>query len=678
MKKISCIAVILLLFIFVSAACQKNHADTESASDSYEATIAALQTQVVESAYTATPTPTLTPTPENIYEATIAALQTQVAEPDASQNTEGPNKADTADYSSLSTDELIDANTAYIEANLINPSEQFVISMLEELDVVTGVEAATEEHDPNGNLHKQEGYTAAVYFTTTYLDPATVPGDSIIDKGTTGGGQIEVYANVADAEKRDSYLAAVFLSNGSHRVLGSMVIRTSDDLTATKQKELERIIVEKFLGYTDAVDENVTATPDTQETSRTNDLDFITTGATVTFGRYEQDNDPTNGDEPIEWIVLEADDDKCLLLSKYLLEPMAYDEGDETTWKDSSLRNWLNNDFLSTAFNKSNQSLIISSQLTNSDNPDYETDGGADTTDKIFLLSWNEILLYFTYIEDLKCQLTDTAQRKLYDIYIASDLGPNTSDYEEVYEWLTQFNEAEDGKLFWWWWLRTPGLTTGWASKIQNDGYPDLSGSVASSTLGAVRPALWVNLQNLQPVSESLPSSSENEDSTKEAGKPEKNGFADGKNNLVKIGAFTIEIPDYWDASDNDGSKYLAYAETGGKVAMLTMVASYDNEDPVTFDILKRETDNGNMAAFVASSVDEAGSVSDELIEVDGIKGYIYNTTFVQSGAPGKLTMVCLPSVSDNKWIYIYLFETDNTEYSYSEDFLKIIHSLKR
>ena len=674
MKKISCIAVILLLFIFVSAACEKSRTDSESASDSFEATIAALQTQVVESAFTATPTPTLTPTPENIYEATIAALQTQVAEPNAQQNTESPNKADIADYSSLSTDELIDANTSYIEANLINLSEQFVISKLEELDVVTEVEAATEEHDPNGNLHKQGGYTAAIYFTTTFLDPSDIRGDTIVDKGTKAGGQIEVYATAADAEKRNTYLSKMdgtIVASGSHRVLGSMLIRTSDNLTATKQKELERIIVEKFLGYTDAVDENVTATPDTQETSRTKDLDFITTGATVTFGRYEQDNDPTNGDEPIKWIVLEADDDKCLLLSKYLLEPMAYDEGDETTWKDSSLRNWLNNDFLSTAFNKSNQSFIISSQLTNSDNPDYETDGGADTTDKIFLLSWNEILLYFTYIEDLKCQLTDTAQRKLYDIYIASDLGPNTSDYEEIYEWLTQFNEAEDGKLFWWWWLRTPGLTTGWASKIQNDGYPDLDGSVASSTLGAVRPALWLDLNALRAYYE-------NGGSTIEAGKPEKNGFAAGKNNLVNIGAFTIEVPDYWDASDNDGSKYLAYAETGGKVAMLTMVASYDSEDPVTFDILKRETDNGNMAAFVASSVDEAGSVSDELIEIDGIKGYIYNTTFVQSGAPGKLTMVCLPSVSDNKWIYIYLFETDNTEYSYSDDFRKIIHSLKR
>ena len=35
---------------------------------------------------------------------------------------------------------------------------------------------------------------------------------------------------------------------------------------------------------------------------------------TVRFGRYDQDNDPENGPEPIEWIVLEEKDGKRLCL----------------------------------------------------------------------------------------------------------------------------------------------------------------------------------------------------------------------------------------------------------------------------------------------------------------------------------------------------------------------------
>ena len=68
----------------------------------------------------------------------------------------------------------------------------------------------------------------------------------IIDKGTDGGGAIEVYANVEDAESRDSYLAGFdggVLASGSHTVVGTCVVRTSDELAASKQKELEAAVI---------------------------------------------------------------------------------------------------------------------------------------------------------------------------------------------------------------------------------------------------------------------------------------------------------------------------------------------------------------------------------------------------------------------------------------------------
>ena len=83
-------------------------------------------------------------------------------------------------------------------------------------------------------------------FTCDWVNQANVIGNTIIDKGTDGGGAIEVYANVEDAESRDSYLAGFdggVLASGSHTVVGTCVVRTSDELAASKQKELEAAVI---------------------------------------------------------------------------------------------------------------------------------------------------------------------------------------------------------------------------------------------------------------------------------------------------------------------------------------------------------------------------------------------------------------------------------------------------
>lgn len=157
---------------------------------------------------------------------------------------------------------------------LNNPSEEYVISCLENVDCITDIEAATEKHDPNHHLHEKGGYTAAIYFrieqielteeesalykgeTAFYLN---VDGDktlvvleegedamSPVDVGTEGGGQVEVYASASDAKKRDEYLSnfdgSIFTS-GYHVVVGTMVIRTSKLLTASEQEQLANDVI---------------------------------------------------------------------------------------------------------------------------------------------------------------------------------------------------------------------------------------------------------------------------------------------------------------------------------------------------------------------------------------------------------------------------------------------------
>lgn len=135
-----------------------------------------------------------------------------------------------------------------IEQQLTNPSETFIMERLSKVDSVVEAQAVTEEHDPNGNLHKPGGYTSAVYFTHTYLS-SSATGEAIIDSGTAGGGCIEVYASKEYAEQRDAYLGnfdGTIFDSGSHMVIGSIVIRTSHQLTATNQQALSQEIIEKF------------------------------------------------------------------------------------------------------------------------------------------------------------------------------------------------------------------------------------------------------------------------------------------------------------------------------------------------------------------------------------------------------------------------------------------------
>lgn len=128
-----------------------------------------------------------------------------------------------------------------------NPSEAFVIERLQGVEGVGEISAVTEDNDPNGKLGKAGGYTATIYFTSPNVNQADVIGETVIEKGTDCGGAIEVYANANDATQRETYLAAFdggILSSGSHKVIGTVLVRTSDKLTASQQNALEAAIIE--------------------------------------------------------------------------------------------------------------------------------------------------------------------------------------------------------------------------------------------------------------------------------------------------------------------------------------------------------------------------------------------------------------------------------------------------
>lgn len=160
------------------------------------------------------------------------------------------------DYS----DELTSLSTAYTNLEnskkqykqVVNPSEEFVMQRILTVDDVADARAVTEDQDPNGNLYKAGGYTSTIYFESKTVNQSDVYvsgeyADVLIDKGTDAGGAIEVYENVEDAEKRRDYLATfdgTIFANGTHTVIGTVLVRTSNKLTATQQKELEQKVID--------------------------------------------------------------------------------------------------------------------------------------------------------------------------------------------------------------------------------------------------------------------------------------------------------------------------------------------------------------------------------------------------------------------------------------------------
>ena len=122
---------------------------------------------------------------------------------------------------------------------------------------------------------------------------------------------------------------------------------------------------------------------------------------TVFFGSYEQDGDAANGKEPIEWLVLDRDGDKALLLSKYALSHQSftpfYEPVEGTpTWADSSLRQWLNSTFLNAAFSAEEQRQLLTTTVITASGGRKGSETPFTTEDRVFLLSDTEVYAYFS------------------------------------------------------------------------------------------------------------------------------------------------------------------------------------------------------------------------------------------------------------------------------------------
>ena len=201
-------------------------------------------------------------------------------------------------------------------------------------------------------------------------------------------------------------------------------------------------------------------------------------GDHVTYGRYPQTAEG-NDETPIEWLVLDVQGDKALLLSRYGLDTMPYNtEYEDVTWETCSLREWLNGDFLNRAFSAEEQKAIPVTDVDNGKgqgNSEWDTSGGNDTQDRVFLLSFAEACRYLGASLDhdsMKPRVAPTA-------YLL-----------EKGVWIEDETKTDDGATAGWWWLRSPGSWQDNAVGVAPGGsFYDIY--VIGDHI--IRPALWID-----------------------------------------------------------------------------------------------------------------------------------------------------------------------------------------
>ncbi|MBQ2815823.1 MAG: hypothetical protein IJE65_04070 [Clostridia bacterium] len=265
-----------------------------------------------------------------------------------------------------------------------------------------------------------------------------------------------------------TYEISVYRQFVVYYVFDGTELKISNGSTAKRiTKEIYDKIPLKTYTYTPPVSSETQSNGTTVET----EPDYIVpiskakVGDIIYFGNYEQDNILDNGKEKIEWLVLAKEGNYLVVISHKILDRRAYHADDvKITWENCELRKWLNSDFLNNAFTKSEQQKIptITAQ-TSGRNVKYTTDGGNDTQDKVFCLSYEEISTF------LSNKASRTAERTPYQMY------------------------GRDGGSSYW--LRTPGdHGNETAMKVLSDGRFDLDGNFVEMDFIGVRPAICIEI----------------------------------------------------------------------------------------------------------------------------------------------------------------------------------------
>lgn len=183
-------------------------------------------------------------------------------------------------------------------------------------------------------------------------------------------------------------------------------------------------------------------------------------GKIVTFGSYEQDGNETNGKEPMEWIAMRSQLGRVLLVSRYAIHSRPYNsEWKAVSWKDCTLRSWLNSTFYKSCFTAAQQEAIVTSELKTAYAGTTVT-----TQDKVFLIDANEAKHMSKDL--ILCKPTQYAKNRS--------------------------TATSNGYCYWW--LRDTTNRKSDANRVEPNGEVAEYGANTNATGVGVRPAIWVDL----------------------------------------------------------------------------------------------------------------------------------------------------------------------------------------
>ena len=158
-----------------------------------------------------------------------------------------------------------------------------------------------------------------------------------------------------------------------------------------------------------------------------------------------------------------------MLISRYCLDAIPYNDTLEPiNWEHTSLRRWLNEDFLETAFTRAEQRIIMAVENENPKHDIAKTSSGRSTIDRVFILNMEEAEALFDSNSDrISGPTAYAAARGAY---------------------------VNNNNLMGWWWLRTTSFKTDHVTYVASGGGVSYEGREVTRDDAGVRPVIWVNV----------------------------------------------------------------------------------------------------------------------------------------------------------------------------------------
>ena len=216
------------------------------------------------------------------------------------------------------------------------------------------------------------------------------------------------------------------------------------------------------------------------------DAGILRVGGEITFGGFE-------------FVVLEVRGREALIITNNIIMLRPYhNPAQGVTWQESTIRAYLNNEFLLTNFSQAEVNRMLWSnfarnEVNTNDNPWFGTSGGRDGYDLVFLLCIEQVLRYFGDSGFVEAGINPAARNAVWPNFGAHLWGVHDAYSGNIHADVLNRRMAVDlNNNPRRWWLRNPGFYPTDAVFVDADGTLNINGTTVSFHDIGVRPAMWI------------------------------------------------------------------------------------------------------------------------------------------------------------------------------------------